>query len=328
MNNYVVAFDTANEMISLGIGLLDRAKKTIDCIASREVGAFRASNVKLLPEIDALLADAGISRGEVACVVCGRGPGSFTGVRICLASAKGIAIGLGVPLFGVSTSDAQAWQQWANGARGSVVVLGDAMRKEVYPVRYHVTDSGIERLNSDTVMKAAALPEWLGSGSDQCIVGDALKKYSALCEGHGNIAGEEERYPTGAGLLLAAQEAWAEGTFDPDGGVLGDPCTLLPVYTRLSDAEEHERIKFAKQDAEANAVEAKDLESGVQGGSVIRYQPLEAAWVPAVAAMESQVMGTDAWSEAQVLDELPRPDRTWWAACEVADTRKRTVNVG
>lgn len=328
MNNYVVAFDTANEMISLGIGLLDRAKKTIDCIASREVGAFRASNVKLLPEIDALLADMGISRGEVACVACGRGPGSFTGVRICLASAKGVAIGLGVPLFGVSTSDAQAWQQWANGARGSVVALGDAMRKEVYPVRYHVTDSGIERLNSDTVMKAAALPEWLGNGSDQRIVGDALKKYSALCEGHGNIAGEEERYPTGTGLLLAAQEAWAEGTFDPDGGVLGDPCALLPVYTRLSDAEEHERIKFAKQDAEANAVEAKDLESGVQGGSVIRYQPLEAVWVPAVAAMESRVMGTDAWSEAQVLDELPRPDRTWWAAFEVADTRKRTVNVG
>lgn len=328
MNNYVVAFDTANEMISLGIGLFDRAKKTIECIASREVGAFRASNVKLLPEIDALLKDTGISRGEVACVVCGRGPGSFTGVRICLASAKGIAIGLGVPLFGVSTSDAQAWQQWANGARGSVVVLGDAMRKEVYPVRYHVADSGIERLNSDTVMKAAALPEWLGSGSDQRIVGDALKKYSDLCEGHGEIAGEEECYPTGAGLLLAAQEAWTKGSFDPDGGALGDPCVLLPVYTRLSDAEEHERIKFAKRDAEANAVEAKDLESGVQGGSVIRYQPLEAAWVPAVAAMEAQVMGTDAWNDAQVLDELPRPDRTWWAAFEVADTRKRTVNVG
>lgn len=328
MNNYVVAFDTANEMISLGIGLLDRAKKTIECIASREVGAFRASNVKLLPEIDALLKDTGISRGEVACVACGRGPGSFTGVRICLASAKGIAIGLGVPLFGVSTSDAQAWQQWANGVRGSVVVLGDAMRKEVYPVRYHVADSGIERLNSDTVMKAAALPEWLGSGSDQRIVGDALKKYSDLCEGHGEIAGEEERYPTGAGLLLAAQEAWTKGSFDPDGGALGDPCVLLPVYTRLSDAEEHERIKFAKQDAEANAVEAKDLESGVQGGSVIRYQPLEAAWVPAVAAMEAKVMGTDAWNDAQVLDELPRPDRTWWAAFEVADTRKRTVNVG
>lgn len=328
MNNYVVAFDTANEMISLGLGRLDRAEKRIECVASAEVGTFRASNVRLLPEIDDLLKRAGVGRSEVACVVCGRGPGSFTGVRICLASAKGVAIGLDVPLFGVSTSDAQAWQQWGNGVRGTVIVLGDAMRKEVYPVRYRLTDQGIERLNSDTVMKAAALPEWLGTDAAQRIVGDALKKYADLCAGKGEVAGEEERYPTGAGLLLAAQAAWKEGAFDPDSQSLGDPCALLPVYTRLSDAEEHERIKFAKQDAAAYAVDAKDLESGVQGGSVIRYQPLEAAWAPAVAAMEAQVMGTDAWNEAQVLDELPRADRTWWAAFEVADTRKRTVNVG
>ena len=328
MNNYVVAFDTANEMISLGLGRLDRAEKRIECVASAEVGAFRASNVRLLPEIDDLLKRVGVGRSEVACVVCGRGPGSFTGVRICLASAKGVAIGLDVPLFGVSTSDAQAWQQWGNGVRGTVIVLGDAMRKEVYPVRYRLTDQGIERLNSDTVMKAAALPEWLGTDAAQRIVGDALKKYADLCAGKGEVAGEEERYPTGAGLLLAAQAAWKEGAFDPDSQSLGDPCALLPVYTRLSDAEEHERIKFAKQDAAAYAVDAKDLESGVQGGSVIRYQPLEAAWAPAVAAMEAQVMGTDAWNEAQVLDELPRADRTWWAAFEVADTRKRTVNVG
>lgn len=328
MKNYVVAFDTANEMISLGLGRLNRAKKAIECVASREVGAFRASNKKLLPEVDALLAEYGVSRSEVACVVCGRGPGSFTGVRICLASAKGVAIGLGVALFGVSTSDAQAWQQWARGVRGSVVVLGDAMRKEVYPVRYRIAEAGIERLNADTVMKAAALPEWLGADASQRIVGDALKKYADLCAGCGEIAGEEERYPAGLGLLLAAQSAWSEGTFDPDNQSLGDPCALLPVYTRLSDAEEHERIKFAKQDEAANALDVKDLESGVQGGSVIRYQPLEAVWAPAVAALESQVMGTDAWNAEQVLDELPRADRTWWAAYEVADTRKRTVNVG
>ncbi len=328
MNDYVIAFDTANEMISLGLGRLDRTAKTIECVASREVGAFRASNVKLLPEIDALLKGVGVERGQVACVVCGRGPGSFTGVRICMASAKGLAIGLGVPLFGVSTSDSLAWQQWAFGVRGTVVVLGDAMRKEVYPVRYRLSDAGVQRLNPDTVMKAAELPEWLGDTAEQLICGDALKKYADLCEGLGTLASEEGRYPTGAGLLLAAQAAWAEGSFDPDSRSAGDPCALLPVYTRLSDAEEHERIKFAKQDGQSAAVDAKDLQSGVQGGSAIRYQPLEAAWVPAVAALESQAMGSDAWNEAQVLDELPRADRTWWAAYEVADTRKRTVNAG
>ena len=367
MKDFVLAFDTANEMISVGLGRLDRKACSIELVASKETEAFRASNVKLLPEIDALLGEAGISRDDVACVVCGRGPGSFTGVRICMASAKGIAIGLGVALFGVSTADAQAWQQWDTGVRGSVVVLGDAMRKEVYPVRYVLSDSGIDRLNSDFVMKAAELPVWLDSGSkvETLITGDVLKKYSGYCEGFGTLA-QEYCYPTGKGLLLAAQAAWQAGSLDPDNAALGDPCVVLPVYTRLSDAEEAERAKFAKQQQQQRQVgaqqqtqqaevqqqvqqqnssqpavisqsaqvvsgaveslEEKDLTSGVQGGAIIRYQPLEAVWVSAVEALEAQTMGSDAWHGSQILDELPRGDRTWWAAYEMNDSSKRAVS--
>ncbi len=367
MKDFVLAFDTANEMISVGLGRLDRKACSIELVASKETEAFRASNVKLLPEIDALLGEAGISRDDIACVVCGRGPGSFTGVRICMASAKGIAIGLGVALFGVSTADAQAWQQWDTGVRGSVVVLGDAMRKEVYPVRYVLSDSGIDRLNSDFVMKAAELPVWLDSGSkvETLITGDALKKYSGYCEGFGTLA-QEYCYPTGKGLLLAAQAAWQAGSLDPDNAALGDPCVVLPVYTRLSDAEEAERAKFAKQQQQQQQVgaqqqtqqaevqqqvqqqnssqpavisqsaqvvsgaveslEEKDLTSGVQGGAIIRYQPLEAVWVSAVEALEAQTMGSDAWHASQILDELPRGDRTWWAAYEMNDSSKRAVS--
>lgn len=371
MKDIVVAFDTANEMISVGVGRLNYQTQSIEFVASQETEAFRASNVKLLPEIDALLADTGASRDDVACVVCGRGPGSFTGVRICMASAKGIAIGLNVSLFGVSTADAQAWQQWDLGVRGSVVVVGDAMRKEVYPVRYMLTDGGVERLNTDFVMKAAKLPTWLGDAYSQesapLITGDGLKKYADLCEGCGTLA-QDYRYPTGKGLLLAAQALWRLGDVDFSDSLTGDPCVLLPVYTRLSDAEEAERLRFAKQTdtqmspdkveahtsdkAEAHtsdkaetetstdqagtqpstnsaasvALEEKDLASGVQGGSVIRYQPLDAAWVADVAALEAQVMGSDAWNASQVLDELPRADRSWWAAFEMIDSSKRTVD--
>lgn len=371
MKDIVVAFDTANEMISVGVGRLNYQTQSIEFVASQETEAFRASNVKLLPEIDALLADTGVSRDDVACVVCGRGPGSFTGVRICMASAKGIAIGLNVPLFGVSTADAQAWQQWDLGVRGSVVVVGDAMRKEVYPVRYMLTDGGVERLNTDFVMKAAKLPTWLGDAYSQesapLITGDGLKKYADLCEGCGTLA-QDYRYPTGKGLLLAAQALWRLGDVDFSDSLTGDPCVLLPVYTRLSDAEEAERLRFAKQTdtqmspdkveahtsdkAEAHAsgevemeastdhagtqpstnsvtsvaLEEKDLASGVQGGSVIRYQPLDAAWVADVAALEAQVMRSDAWNASQVLDELPRGDRSWWAAFEMIDSSKRTVD--
>lgn len=371
MKDIVVAFDTANEMISVGVGRLNYQTQSIEFVASQETEAFRASNVKLLPEIDALLADTGASRDDVACVVCGRGPGSFTGVRICMASAKGIAIGLNVPLFGVSTADAQAWQQWDLGVRGGVVVVGDAMRKEVYPVRYMLTDGGVERLNTDFVMKAAKLPTWLGDAYSQesapLITGDGLKKYADLCEGCGTLA-QDYRYPTGKGLLFAAQALWRSGDVDFSDPLTGNPCVLLPVYTRLSDAEEAERLRFAKQTdtqmspdkveahtsdkAEAHtsdkaeteastdhagtqpstnsvtsvALEEKDLASGVQGGSVIRYQPLDAAWVADVAALEAQVMGSDAWNASQVLDELPRGDRSWWAAFEMIDSSKRTVD--
>ena len=384
MKDFILAFDTANEMISVGLGKLNRALCKVELVAVQETQAFRASNVKLLPEIDALLKEAGVSREEIACVVCGRGPGSFTGVRICMASAKGIAIGLDAPLFGVSSADAQAWQLWDSGVRGSAVVLGDAMRKEVYPVRYTLQDTGIERLNSDFVMKAADLPSWFGSASEEqvsstTITGDALKKYADYCEGQG-ILFQEYCYPTGKGLLLAAQALWQAGDFNPDDKTLGDPCVALPVYTRLSDAEEAERAKFAKQqiqqaqqtqqtqvaagrkpqqvegcepqhqqadvcESKQNSqmqasftacsvkqqgtsalLEDKDLTTGVQGGAVIRYQPLEAVWVPAVEALEAKTMGSDAWRASQILDELPRSDRTWWAAYEMSDSSKRAVD--
>ena len=338
----VVAFDTANEVIAVGVGRIVASEARIEVLASHEEAAFRASNTRLVNALDEVLAELGIGRSDIACVVCGRGPGSFTGVRICMATAKGVAIGLDVPLFGVSTSDAQGWEAWHQGVRGSLVVVGDAMRKEVYPVRMELSDSGVERFGGDAVIKAATLPEWLGDGQME-FAGDALAKYGDLLEGRGAFT--EVRHPTGRGLLLAAWNApWfeafrnacnpeltdesLEAARDAAGSAFGNPCALLPVYTRLSDAEEHERARFAAGDA----VPARDLQTGVQGSSSdapqIRYQPLDAAWVADVARMESEVMGSDAWNEAQILDELPRPDRTWWAAYQVANADERTVTPG
>ncbi|MGN0301949.1 MAG: tRNA (adenosine(37)-N6)-threonylcarbamoyltransferase complex dimerization subunit type 1 TsaB, partial [Anaerotardibacter sp.] len=153
MRDVVLALDTANEIIAVGLGLLDRETKTISLIKSQEMQAFRASNTKLIAAIQEVMDEAGVSKDRIASVVSGRGPGSFTGVRICLSTAKGIALGLGVSLYGVSTLDACAYNCQSAGIRGNLAVLGDAMRKEVYPVRYLLTDQGIERLNNDFVTK-------------------------------------------------------------------------------------------------------------------------------------------------------------------------------
>lgn len=330
--SYVIAFDTANETIALGLGLLERKSKTIRIVDHSEIPAFRASNTKLIPGIDDLLKRHGVSHDQIACVVCGRGPGSFTGVRICLATAKGMALGLGVALYGVSTLDAQAWELWLRGERGTAVVLGDAMRKEVYPLRYRLSEEGISRMGVETVVKAREAIDLVGQGDD-LLTGDALFKYGDEFAAKAPLAQEDAWQPTGRGLLYAAQAAWREGSIDPDDAIKGNPSILLPVYTRLSDAEEHERQAFAQQSSEASEC---DLVTGVQGdipepdltneSGAIRCVPLEASWVHSVALLENELMGSDAWNDAQLLDELPRADRTWWAAYRVAQKDKRTID--
>ena len=395
---YVLAFDTANEIIAIGLGVLHASSRMIELTASVEAEARRASNTQLLPRIDAALAEHGVAREDIACVAVGRGPGSFTGVRIAMATAKGIASALEVPLVGVSSLDAVAWNAWAAGERGPLSVVADAMRKEVYPVRYLLNDTGIERLEADRVVKAedaarelAAEGDLSGSASatvpsrsdspgshetsagrfgstgaaprseaeqvpegetrlvgaiadadpaeedassqvpTRLLAGDALKKYGELFAGCGAALPAELWTPTGRGLLLALQAAWRAGEADPLDARRHDPAFALPVYTRLSDAEENERIRLAKNDPKNLATGVQDVAKRADQRATmhdtailnaqpdehgITYKPLDAAHAGAVATLESLVMGSDAWSEALVADELPRADRVWWAAYE------------
>ena len=440
---YVLAFDTANEVIAIGVGVLHEEARAVELVAHVEIEARRQSNTQLIPRIDSLLAERGIARGDIACVCVGRGPGSFTGVRIAMATAKGIASALEVGLVGVSSLDAVAWGVWESGARGEVAVVADAMRKEVYPVRYLVDDAGAHRLEADRVVKAdlaaeefaecdAATPGASDAGapgigrhapcsnSPRCaaelraehtarpqelstpdelavaslpgqrlfLAGDALKKYRDLFVSCGEVLPEDTWTPTGAGLLLALQAAWRSGECDPFDTARHNPAFALPVYTRLSDAEENERARAARAAREGSARAAHEgsaraaregadraaregsaregaatlgvpdanLRTGVQDAEAvahpslvhslagkapayeetspahhatlheqsilvappdeqgISYKPLDLSHAGCVAALESRIMGSDAWSEALVADEIPRRDRTWWAA--------------
>ena len=335
--NIVLAFDTSNESVAVALGVMDAATRGIALLAESRQPAHRASNTKLLPMIDALLRAQGVSRGQVAAVVCGRGPGSFTGVRICLATAKGIASALEVGLYGVSVPDAIAWHLWQTGVRGQAAVVADAMRKEVYPVAYRIGQDGPQRRNADVVVKAAAgveflsdLLDWVVSDKETPVIaGDGLHKYAEPYAALGTLAPEDAWTPCGSGLLLTAQAAWRAGEAPLDDPAAGDPARVLPVYTRLSDAEENERIRLSKNDARNLATGVQDvavrrdqrpqphdtaIENARAASDGIVYRPLDAAHAADVATMETQVMGSDAWNTALVLDELPRIDRVWWAA--------------
>ena len=289
----VLAFDTANEVIALGIGILDGKSKTVRCIYSKVIEAHRASNTQLIPRIQEALDCCGLVREQIACVACGRGPGSFTGVRIALATAKGIAHALGVALVGVSTLEAIAWGAYVAGVRGIGVVVADAMRKEVYPVRFRLTDDGVERLDADAVIKVDKAASRLleKCADDGCcrpldfVIGDGLRKYEACFNQCGPILDQELWTADGHGLLRAFQALWTAGACDPFDAQRHDPSFTLPVYTRLSDAEENERMVLPKRPA-------KNLASGVQGETVL-YKPLDARRIQDVRALDAQAPGTE-----------------------------------
>jgi tRNA threonylcarbamoyladenosine biosynthesis protein TsaB len=111
----ILAFDTATDVATSAL------------VEDGEVLGERTSRaVTLLEDVDALLRQAGARTGDIQGLAVGTGPGSFTGLRVGLATARGLALALGVPVAGVSTLDALA-----AGAPGALPVI-DARRGEVF----------------------------------------------------------------------------------------------------------------------------------------------------------------------------------------------------
>ena len=271
----VLALDTAAARIALAIGEFTAAGVRI--IASREVDAARRANQMLLVSIDAMLEECGQDISSIDAVAVGRGPGSFTGVRIGVATAKGLACGLGKPLYGVSTLDAVAWHAWRGGVRGKLGVVADAMRKEIYPVRYELNDAGIARLEQDSVAKPACIAQaWRDTGEQLVIAGDGLQKYADMFDDPlFSIAPEDLWHADGKGLVEAFYQMREQGH---EGS--GDPAGVLPVYTRLSDAEENERERLGK-------IVATDAEMRMSTPKSTGSFEHESAAQPLILAIES-----------------------------------------
>ena len=248
VSRFVLAFDAATEHIA--IGLAEVAPDALRVRGHVDFSARRAALGRLLPAIRDAMAAAGVEGEEVAAVAVGRGPGSFTGVRIAVATAKGLAHGWGVPLVGLGTLDAVAWRFAEH--EGLVGIVGDAMRGEVYPCVFRCGGGRAVRLDPYRVMRPEqAATEWAALGEPLVLAGNGLTKYrdvfAELLGARAIFAEEPTWTPTGVACVQAAlaereSPSLADALVDPHGPGL-NPGVLLPVYTRLSDAEETERLR-------------------------------------------------------------------------------------
>lgn len=204
------------------------------CLAEFSLQTGETHSRRLLAGIDRVLQETGTDWPEVDAVAVSLGPGSFTGLRIGLATAKGLAMAGGVKLIGVGTLDGLAAQLHAAGKILICPVL-DARKKEVYCCFYRCDNLGTpRRLGEYQVIS----PEALCAMIDEPVVllGDGAAVYAELFREKLadllHIPPANAYFPRAATIGLLALDKWQKNEFL-------DPAGVEPIYIRPSEAELH-----------------------------------------------------------------------------------------
>lgn len=197
----------------------------------------------ILSMVENLLATCGLGPKDVDAVAVAGGPGSFTGIRIGVAAAKGFAWGRELPLYGVSTLEAMA--RSLGTCPGILCPVMDARRSQVYNGLFRNENDVLTRLAPDRAISIAELGEELKNFSeDVFFVGDgAVLCYNTLgtSEHRFHLIPEHRRHQRASGVALAALERIRSGED-------GNAAAMEPNYLRLSQAERErlERLQSEK----------------------------------------------------------------------------------
>lgn len=229
----VLGIETATSVCGAAIADLDgpRGEALID--------AGLSHSSRLMKLIRRVTSDVSIEVESLDALAVSIGPGSFTGIRIGMGAALGLAAGAGVPLVGVPTLDALAWSQ--RPFDGIVCPFIDARRGEVYFCLYEASGTDIKRMGEYSVLPPAgmvsAVAEALGRvGGDRRVL---LAGPDSLLNAAGvKLAGDERMLTVSAGRSLpgpAAVASMGVELYRKDKSV--SPGSLRPIYVRRSDAE-------------------------------------------------------------------------------------------
>lgn len=210
INHYFLALDTSSSLSSLALWHKGEVIESTQHLP-------RAQAQALLPQLEDLLATAEISLSQLTAIAYGKGPGSFTGLRIAAASAQGLGLALDVPLIGVSTLEALAWQAINKFNAQQVLTLIDARMQEVYWCTWQAEGKHPKALQAEALSapEDMVLPEqstqplvasWLAIGSGCAYQDEFSADLTASISQR-----EEAEEPNAVALVNLAQEAWQTG---------------------------------------------------------------------------------------------------------------------
>ncbi|WP_427982315.1 tRNA (adenosine(37)-N6)-threonylcarbamoyltransferase complex dimerization subunit type 1 TsaB [Agarivorans sp.] len=203
MTANILALDTSTENCSVALQWQGE-------ILSHEQYSPRDHTQRILPFVEQILAQAGVSLQQLDAIAFGRGPGSFTGVRIGVATAQGLAFGADKPMVSVSTLQAMAQQAYRSAQAEHCFAAIDARMSEVYWGEYQVKD-GLMRLQQQ---EQVINPELLaGSAQVAAAVGTGWQSYQELLTSQysGATVLDSVLYPSARDMLNYAQYAFSQG---------------------------------------------------------------------------------------------------------------------
>ena len=207
----VLAIDTATENCSAAL-LIDGN------VRSREIEMERGHAERILPMVDDLLTEAGITLQDLDAIAFGRGPGSFTGVRLAVTVTQGLAFGAGLGVVPVSDLRAVAQRAFDSDATLTrALVCNDARMSEVYWACYERGGDGLARLEGEERVSKPSEVKLPGEWSTATAVGRGFIAYAdALSAAVPNVSATRPRIaPTAAAATGAAPAAAAADTSAP-----------------------------------------------------------------------------------------------------------------
>ena len=219
----VLTLDASTPRCVLALGDVDGELLAVDDAPAHG----RQASAALSERLRWVMEQAGRAPGELAAVGCGVGPGMFTGVRVAIATAKGIALGLGIPAIGVSTLACVAATPLPVGASTLRLALLDARRGEVYAGLYRVDADGVTATQPDLCAPLDVVLD--GLTEPVAAVGPRTLPSIDLLRDHPRVSRiEASEGPQAAGLWAATRSAWRSRS---------SASTLAAVYLRQSYAE-------------------------------------------------------------------------------------------